>query len=301
MAKVFIICGHGAGDPGAVAGGQTEADLVRRLASRMQAIGGGDVQVGDTSRNWYADNGIGRGQCPAGVPVVELHMDSAGAGARGGHVIVKSGFKPDGIDNALASFVGGFFPGRAKTVVGRSDLANVNRAAVKGVNYRLLECCFISDDGDRAKFMNQMDDVARGILAAFGVNAGDAPAPAPQPPAPQPSGITVDGLWGAATTRRAQQLAGLVADGEVWGQWTGNRAKLPGCTTGWKWVTNPQGSPLIRWMQANVLGIKADGIAGPEFANAMIRRYGNGIQDGRLDAPSTAIKGFQNSLNAGRF
>ena len=92
MAKMFIICGHGAGDPGACANGFSEAAQVRKLAARMQALGGSEVIVGDMSRNWYKDNGIGRGHCPKGVPVIELHMDSAGAGAKGGHVIIKDGF-----------------------------------------------------------------------------------------------------------------------------------------------------------------------------------------------------------------
>ena len=134
MAKAFVIAGHGAGDPGACANGFQEAVQVRKLAARMQALGGSEVIVGDMNRNWYADNGIGRGHCPKGVPVIELHMDSAGAGAKGGHVIIKEGFSPDAIDNALAAFIGGFFPGRSKTIVGRSDLANPNRAAAKGVN-----------------------------------------------------------------------------------------------------------------------------------------------------------------------
>ena len=63
------------------------------------------------------------------------------------------------------------FPGRSKKIVGRSDLANPNRAANMGVNYRLLECCFISNTNDRNRFINQMDDVARGILAAFGISS----------------------------------------------------------------------------------------------------------------------------------
>lgn len=188
MAKLFVIAGHGAGDPGACAGGYTEADLVRKLASRMQALGGSDVQVGDTNRNWYADNGIGRGQCPKGVPVLELHMDSASASAKGGHVIIKAGFNADAIDNALASFIGSFLPGRSKTIVGRSDLANPNRAASMGVNYRLVECGFISNDGDRSKFINQMDELAKGILACFGVGVSNqTPAPTPTPtPQPKP-------------------------------------------------------------------------------------------------------------------
>lgn len=189
MSKVFVICGHGAGDPGACANGYQEATQVRKLAQRMAALGGSEVIVGDMNRNWYADNGIGRGHCPAGVPVIELHMDSAAAGARGGHVIIKAGFNADSIDNALAKFIGEFFPGRSKTIVGRSDLANPNRAAAKGVNYRLVECGFISDSGDAQKFDTQIDALAKGILACFGIGAnggGSASAPAPQP-TPQPS------------------------------------------------------------------------------------------------------------------
>lgn len=176
-AKLFIICGHGAGDPGACAGGQTEAALVRKLAARLKDLGGADVQIGDTSVNWYDTNGIGKGQCPKGAMVIELHMDSAVPSARGGHVIIKKGFTPDAFDNGLASFIGEFFPGRASTIVGRSDLANPNRAASAGVNYRLLECGFISNDGDRSKFMNQMDDLARGILQAAGIGASAPETP----------------------------------------------------------------------------------------------------------------------------
>lgn len=172
--KVFVICGHGAGDPGACAGGRTEADLVRRLAGRMRALGGSAVEVGDTSVNWYDSNYISKGRCPKGVPAVELHMDSAAASAKGGHVEIKKGFEPDAIDEALGEFITGMFPGRADAggIRRRSDLANLNRAASAGVNYRLLECCFISNQSDRERFIDQMDDLARGILGAFGVEAG---------------------------------------------------------------------------------------------------------------------------------
>lgn len=180
--KLFVICGHGAGDPGACAGGQTEAELVRKLAVRIKALGGADVQIGDMSVNWYETNGIGKGQCPKGAMVVELHMDSASPSARGGHVIIKKGFTPDAFDKALASFIGSFTPGRASTIVGRSDLANPNRAASAGVNYRLLECGFITNDSDRAKFMNQMDDLARGILQAAGIGASSSVPEKPATP-----------------------------------------------------------------------------------------------------------------------
>lgn len=40
-------------------------------------------------------------------------------------------------------------PGRAENIKYRSDLANVDRAAKRGLNYRLMECGFIDNDQDR--------------------------------------------------------------------------------------------------------------------------------------------------------
>ena len=169
MAKLFVIAGHGAGDPGACSDGYSEADLVRKLASKLKSRGGSEVTVGDTSVNWYASDYISKGKCPKGVPVIELHMDSAAASAKGGHVIIKSDLPADKYDLALQKFIASFMPGRSQTLVGHSELANPNRAYRMGVNYRLMECGFISNDGDRNKFINQMDELADGILAAFGI------------------------------------------------------------------------------------------------------------------------------------
>ena len=100
MAKLFVICGHGAGDPGCCAGGYTEAERVRALGQRIKDLGAAEVELGDMSRNWYADGGINRLNTDA--PVVELHMDASGIGtAHGAHVIIKSGFEPDDYDKAL--------------------------------------------------------------------------------------------------------------------------------------------------------------------------------------------------------
>lgn len=169
MAHLFVIAGHGAGDCGAVGYGYTEAERVRYLASRLLALGGGNVTVADTNRNWYADNGIMSLNIPKDWQILELHIDSAGASAKGGHVIINSAYSADQYDTALASFIGSFFPGRAKNIVPRSDLANPNRAAARGYSYRLLENCFITNSGDLNKFNSQMDDLARGILNAFGI------------------------------------------------------------------------------------------------------------------------------------
>lgn len=171
MAHLFLIAGHGAGDSGAVGYGFTEAERVRTLASRIVAYGGSNVTLGDTNRNWYADRGITSLNISKDWQILELHMDSGSASAKGGHVIIKQGYNPDQYDKALANFIGSFFPGRANTIVGRAKLANANRSAAKGYSYRLLENGFISNKDDLTKFNNQIDELARGILSAFGIGA----------------------------------------------------------------------------------------------------------------------------------
>lgn len=172
MAKLYIIAGHGAGDSGAVGGGQTEADTVRKLAARVKALGGSEVEVLDTSRNWYADKGISTLNLPKGAMLLELHRDSANdASARGAHVIIKDGYNADAFDKALAQKLSAIFPGRSNIIVGRSDLGNVNRAAARGINYRLAEVGFISNATDRQIFDSRMDDIAKAILEAAGIKA----------------------------------------------------------------------------------------------------------------------------------
>ena len=116
MAHLYVIAGHGAGDCGAVGYGYTEAERVRALASRLSALGGGNVTVADMNRNWYADNGIMSLNIPKDWQILELHMDSAGASAKGGHVIINSAYSADQYDTALASFIGSFLPGACKKI-----------------------------------------------------------------------------------------------------------------------------------------------------------------------------------------
>lgn len=169
--RLYVIAGHGAGDPGAVGCGHTEAGLVRELAARLGSMGGGAVTVLNTARNWYADNGISRLSLPADAQLLELHMDAGPAAAHGAHVIINGRYSADEYDTALASFLAGFMPGRSSTLVGRTDLANSNRAAAKGISYRLAECGFVTNAADVDRFMGRMGELAAGILAAFGIEA----------------------------------------------------------------------------------------------------------------------------------
>ena len=199
MSKLFIIPGHGAGDCGACGNGYQEAERVRALAQRIKDFGGDDVVLSDFSLNSYKSNIIGKGLVPKGYKILELHMDSSeNSSAKGGHVIINGQFNADEYDNALANMISGMFPGRSKTIVGRTDLANVNRSASMGYNYRLMECGFISNAEDVQKFNSRMDELAKGILNCFGIGEkAETPTPNPTPttaPTPTPARKTVDEL-----------------------------------------------------------------------------------------------------------
>ena len=243
MAKLFVICGHGAGDPGADGGGYTEAERVRALGARIKALGGSEVELGDTSRNWYRDGGISRLETSA--PVVELHMDASGVpGAHGAHVIIKQGFEADGYDEALADRLAAFMPGRADKLVKVSNLANVNRAARRGINYRLVENGFIDSEEDREKFNGHLDELARIYLECFGIKEASGGGTS-EPATAAGSGSTgfaggtyrctvetlnvrdEPGLSGSVVAKYHEgQTVVLdswykVADGYVWGRYTG--------------------------------------------------------------------------------
>lgn len=215
MAHIFIIAGHGDGDPGASGNGYKEYERVRALAKKIKAYGGNNVAVGDTSRDWYKDNLISSLNISKDWQIVELHMDGASASsARGGHVIINSGYDPDKYDKALAEFISDILPGRSSTIVKRSDLANPKRAAAKGYPYRLLECGFITNAQDVKIFNGQMDDIAKGILCAFGIKASGSAAGTSKPAESKPAASTgkkstdtiakevIAGEWGNGNDRK---------------------------------------------------------------------------------------------------
>lgn len=185
--RLWIICGHGAGDPGACGNGYQEAERVRALGAEIKARGGDSVVLLDTSRNWYADKGINSLGVPDGDALVELHMDSGVSSARGGHVIIKAGIGgPDAWDRALAERIAAMFPGRSSIISERSDLANPNRAYARGINYRLAENGFISNQGDVETFNSRLFDLARSYLEAFGLATAHEEEPEDQEPEKPP-------------------------------------------------------------------------------------------------------------------
>lgn len=215
--KLYVIPGHGQGDSGAVGGGYTEADLVRQLATRIKEMGGAEVETSDFALNCYENDGMLNWSFPDGAQVVELHMDSADVPARGAHVIYKEGYTPDAYDTALAERLSAMMPGRANILVGRSDLQNVNQAAMRGIPYRLVENGFISDATDRAYFIEHIDDIARVYLDVFGISqSGDAyddnvaymqTVSEPMCQRAEIDAPAVTGLWDVQTQRALVHLA----------------------------------------------------------------------------------------------
>ncbi|WP_218944394.1 N-acetylmuramoyl-L-alanine amidase [Bacillus cereus] len=199
--KLWIIAGHGAGDSGAVGNGYKEADVVRQLANRMKALGGSNVEVLDTSRNWYADNGISKLSIPRGEQLIELHLDSATASARGGHVVIQQGLAADKYDTALANYIKSVFAERAEIIKARGDLANPQRALDRNISYRLLEVCFITNTGDISYLMSNMDKVAAGILNAFNIQSGNSTS-TPNKTNEQIADEVINGKWGNGEDRK---------------------------------------------------------------------------------------------------
>lgn len=126
-----------------------------------------------------------------------------------------------------------------------------------------------------------------------------------------PGGLKVDGFWGTATTRLAQEVAGApYKDGAVSRQNPQHKGAMPACTSGWDWVYpdgEKPGSQLIKSLQKTwgVPAAECDGIMGPSTIDYMIMYYqvfGSGatLVDSRLDAESPTVKAFQRRLNAGK-
>ena len=309
MAHIFIIAGHGDGDPGASGNGYKEYERVRALAKKIKAYGGNNVTVGDTSRDWYKDNLISSLNISKDWQIVELHMDGASASsARGGHVIINSGYNPDKYDKALAEFISGILPGRSSTIVKRSDLANPKRAAAKGYPYRLLECGFITNAQDVKIFNGQMDDIAKGILSAFGIKASGSAAGTSKPAESKPAASTskpaasaskteqlkVDGWWGKDTTKRLQRIFKTPVDGIVSNQDPAQKKYLLRADSGsWDFKGTGNGSDLIGAMQRYVRE-KNDGFMGAKTIKAWQKKLGVTV-DGYMG--ENTVKKLQQWIN----
>lgn len=110
---------------------------------------------------------------------------------------------------------------------------------------------------------------------------------------PAPSGLTVDGQWGEATTRRLQQYLGTQVDGVLSHQWKSSaNANLFSA----QWDKTQIGSNCIRALQGKI-GAGQDGLFGSGSISALQRYLGTPV-DGVISNPSTMVSELQRRLNA---
>lgn len=183
--KILIAAGHGYSDPGAQGNGTNERDFIRKyIAPNIQKYlkqSGHKVDLYGGSKqdqNLFADTQYGnqRGDTKNyGLywvkkqkydVVVELHLDAAGASARGGHVIISDQWPADSIDkrlnNALKATVG-----TIRGVTPRNDLLNANVAGRLNLNYRLVEMGFITNKHDMDYIKKNYDKFSKELAGAI--------------------------------------------------------------------------------------------------------------------------------------
>ena len=197
MAKHLISFGHGysksgAYDSGCTHGSYNEQSMVRKLKPYLQkwATTAG-LQVEFYDQNMFADRSVGNYK---GYIVTEIHLDAPSG--TGGHVIISSQYDPDDTDKRLAAFIAKHFGTvgyvGADGINQRSDLYNLNVCANAGINYRLIELFFLSNDVDRNHYLNDIDAIAKDMIEALaGVAVTGQPEPVVVVKQPTPTPKTV--------------------------------------------------------------------------------------------------------------
>lgn len=191
MKDILLIYGHGGNDPGASANGLNERDFYRStLDPYLQKW----AKLSKRNVVFYSGNAYQTKYLntidPAKYEVLELHLDAASAAATGGHVIIHGDYQPDDQDKRLADLIKRIFGCRGgKCFDGRRDLQNPNIARARGINYRLIELCFVTNPNDVAKLKANLDRVAKGVVEAMTGETLVAPAK-PAPVAPKADSFT---------------------------------------------------------------------------------------------------------------
>ena len=175
--KILLICGHGAGDPGAVGNGYKEADLVREIAPKLKNIlsAYAEVTLFDPDKNMYkylkAGNSFNFKEFDY---VFELHFNAFNKTASGTEILVHSFEKGTSVEEQIVNNISklGFKNRGVKT---RTDLQNMNICKkVHGVSYALLETCFIDNTSDMDLYISKKCDIieaiAEGIIKGFELN-----------------------------------------------------------------------------------------------------------------------------------
>lgn len=158
MAKrLYLVAGHGSGDPGAVGNSYRESDVARKIVTALKTkIGNAlNITIYDTRKNLYKSKDYS--SFSADDEVIEVHLNAASAtSAKGTEILIKTGYSPDALDNALLDAMNDYFTCRG--IKYRNDLANMNYFANRKISYRLIEICFITNSSDMTILMDNFDE-----------------------------------------------------------------------------------------------------------------------------------------------
>lgn len=288
----------------------TASDVLKVARGEIGYSRWSDAQEGTKYGRWYADQVKSPYYAQSGVPFCAMGVSWAFAHANALDAmrpVLLSAYCPEMVNRARSA---GMAVAKASAQPGdvlmfdwggdgTSDHTGICEANKPTSGYmQTIE--FNTNNGEVCRRTRAYSTICQVIRPKWTGNPSPAPSPDPSP-SPTPSArLEVDGLWGSATTARLQQVLGTVSDGVVDSQWSGWRAHNPGLTTGWQWVGDAKGSPMVRAMQRR-LGVEADGLIGPDTIRALQRRMGAGIADGHLDLHSPCVKELQRRLNRGTF
>ncbi|MBQ9598657.1 MAG: N-acetylmuramoyl-L-alanine amidase, partial [Clostridia bacterium] len=101
--KILLIAGHGEGDPGAGGNGLWEADLTREVVTLLKPKLAEicDVDVADTSKNWYEYLKRNSFSFKGYDYVLEVHFNAYNKEAHGTEIIVTPSEQNTGVEAAI--------------------------------------------------------------------------------------------------------------------------------------------------------------------------------------------------------
>lgn len=168
--RIVLISGHGAGDPGASGNGYTEESLTREVTTQLYnrlKKSNLSVSLYPQSKDLYKSKDWN--YFTKNDEVIEVHFNAFNGTAKGTEVLIKTGYKPDKVDESLLTTLSKYFTNRGFKY--RNDLQNMNTFASKGISYRLIEICFIDNYNDMKEYVSSetsiWDDLAGGIISAM--------------------------------------------------------------------------------------------------------------------------------------